>query len=275
MRWTKRGNYGTLVLSNSYIGQLVTRQLEIREVNEIMSQPRQPENPDGRTRDDIMEILLKDGPCSASDLGDRLGLSAAGVRRHLDILVAEGQAEVAPHRGPASRGRGRPAKAFALTDKGRSAFGHDYDGLATSALEALREAGGEAAVRAFAKKRIEKIVAGIAPATESEESVRETADKIVAAFSKSGYAASTSSAVGGVQLCQHHCPISHVASEFPELCEAEHRAIAELLGQHVQPLATIVDGHGICTTNIPLTPINTSLRAQRITKEGADDDTSN
>lgn len=230
-----------------------------------MALPTPAENADGCTRSDILVMLLKSGPLSASDLGERLGLSAAGVRRHLDILESEGLAEVAPTRSLAQRGRGRPAKTFVLTDLGRSQFGHDYDTLAASALEALREAGGEEAIRAFARKRIEKIVAGIAPADETEESVKETTEQIVAAFARSGYAASTSAAGGGVQLCQHHCPIAHVASEFPELCEAEHRVIAELLGQHVQSLATIVDGHGICTTNIPLTPINNLSKAQRET----------
>ncbi|WP_445227753.1 helix-turn-helix transcriptional regulator [Corynebacterium sp. H128] len=230
---------------------------------------------EGRTRSDILVTLLKHGPCSASYLGDHLGFSAAGVRRHLDNLEAEGLAMVAATRGGSTRGRGRPAKEYVLTDKGRSQFGHDYDGLAASALEALRETGGEAAVRAFARKRIESIVAGISPAGESADSVKETTEHIVDAFVKSGYAASTSNAGSGVQLCQHHCPISHVASEFPELCEAEHRAIAELLGQHIQPLATIVDGHGICTTNIPLTPINNSPKETSQHRKGVADDAGN
>ena len=56
----------------------------------------------------------------------------------------------------------------------------------------------------------------------------------------------------GVQLCQHHCPIAHVATEFPQLCEAETRAFAELLGTHVQRLATIARGDAVCTTHVPL-----------------------
>ncbi|NKW38462.1 hypothetical protein GS935_16820, partial [Rhodococcus hoagii] len=55
----------------------------------------------------------------------------------------------------------------------------------------------------------------------------------------------------GVQICQHHCPISHVAEEFPELCEAERAAFAELLGTHVQQLATIANGDCACTTHVP------------------------
>ena len=56
----------------------------------------------------------------------------------------------------------------------------------------------------------------------------------------------------GVQLCQHHCPVAHVAAEFPELCEAETRAFADLLGTHVQRLSTIARGGAACTTHVPL-----------------------
>jgi predicted ArsR family transcriptional regulator len=67
-----------------------------------------------------------------------------------------------------------------------------------------------------------------------------------------GYAAQAREAGSGVQLCQHHCPVAHVAAEFPELCEAETQAFAELLGTHVQRLATIARGDTACTTHVPL-----------------------
>src|SRR5262249_36047125 len=55
---------------------------------------------------------------------------------------------------------------------------------------------------------------------------------------------------GGDQLCQHHCPVAHVAAEFPQLCEAETEAFGRLLGTPVQRLATIAHGDGICTTHV-------------------------
>ena len=58
----------------------------------------------------------------------------------------------------------------------------------------------------------------------------------------------------GEQLCQQHCPVSHVAHEFPQLCEAETEAIGRVLGRHVQRLATIAHGDGVCTTCIPDLP---------------------
>ncbi len=68
-----------------------------------------------------------------------------------------------------------------------------------------------------------------------------------------GYAATASPAptMGGEQLCQHHCPVAHVAEQFPELCEAETAVFAQLLGTHVQRLATIAHGDGLCTTHVP------------------------
>jgi predicted ArsR family transcriptional regulator len=80
------------------------------------------------------------------------------------------------------------------------------------------------------------------------------------ALTGAGYA-STTRAVGqtgapvlGVQICQHHCPVAHVAAEFPELCEAETRAFEQVLGTYVQRLATIAHGDGVCTTHIPVRP---------------------
>jgi predicted ArsR family transcriptional regulator len=42
-----------------------------------------------------------------------------------------------------------------------------------------------------------------------------------------------------------------VAGEFPHLCEAETEMFSRLLGTHVQRLATIANGDGICTTHLP------------------------
>nr|WP_306428910.1 metalloregulator ArsR/SmtB family transcription factor [Corynebacterium sp. 76QC2CO] len=219
---------------------------------------------EGETRREIMLLILKAGQISATQLAEQLGLSATGIRRHLDVLVDEGLAELAPARR--SHGRGRPAKAFRLTASGRAQFGHEYDTLAALALETLRETAGQEAVKSFALKRVERILQGIAaPSARDEASIRETAAAVVEAFSNHGYAATVTQAGKGVQICQHHCPIAEVAQEFPELCEAEHQVIAELLGHHVQPLASIADGHNICTTNIPITPIHTH-------KKGAVDD---
>ena len=70
------------------------------------------------------------------------------------------------------------------------------------------------------------------------------------ALTSEGYAASAHKVGSGGQLCQHHCPVAHVAARFPQLCEAETAAFARLLGVPVQRLATIAHGDGVCTTHV-------------------------
>lgn len=213
---------------------------------------------DGDTRRRISLYLLRHGATSAADIAEEFDFSTAGVRRHLDNIVAEGLAEAIE--APRSGQRGRPAKLFRLTDEGRAQFGHDYDTLALLALQALKDAGGEKAVEEFASKRIAEVLSGLPSSAEmqSDSDVVERAEAIAKALTDRGYAATVGHAAGGIQICRHHCPIQDVAHEFPELCAAEHRVVAELLGQHTQPLATIADGNGICTTHIPLTTVHPS-----------------
>src|SRR5215471_20495792 len=206
------------------------------------------------TRAQIARLILENGPVSAAALSTRLGLTPAAVRRHLDGLLAGGMIEVRSARRPASRGRGRPAKLFVITDAGRSAFEHAYDDLATSALRFLAEVAGPGAVAEFARRQVaelERRYRQVMEAAAPDDKVKALAE----ALSADGYAASATSAPtrgagGGEQLCQHHCPVAHVAAEFPQLCEAETEAFARLLGTPVQRLATIAHGDGICTTHV-------------------------
>jgi predicted ArsR family transcriptional regulator len=208
---------------------------------------------EGHTRGAVVKLLLEQGPITATEIGSQLGLSAAGVRRHLDVLIDAGEARATRAAAWQQKGRGRPAKQFQLTAAGRSRLGHSYDDLAGAAMRQLREIGGEAAITEFARRRVQTIVADIDPATGHDvDEVEQTADAIADAFTTAGFAATTRPVGNGVQICQHHCPVAHVASEFPELCEAETQAFAELLGTHVQRLATIANGDCACTTHVPL-----------------------
>ena len=204
------------------------------------------------TRARIARLILENGPVSAAALSTRLGLTPAAVRRHLDGLLAGGMIEVRSARRPASRGRGRPAKLFVITDAGRSAFEHAYDDLATSALRFLAEVAGQDAVAQFARRQVADLERRYRPVMASADPGAKV-QALAEALSADGYAASATgvpAAGSGEQLCQHHCPVAHVAAEFPQLCEAETEAFGRLLGTPVQRLATIAHGDGICTTHV-------------------------
>jgi predicted ArsR family transcriptional regulator len=206
---------------------------------------------DASTRQRVVSSILEHGPSTAAELAERLGLTPTATRRHLDMLLAVGHVEAREQRIYGARGRGRPAKDFVLTDAGRSVFYTAYDDLATEALEFLASMAGPDAVTRFAEarmarseKRYEERIASAAPDSTP-------AQALAAALSEDGYVASTLPSAIGEQLCQHHCPVAHVAERFPQICEVETAAFSRVLGVHVQRLATIAHGDGVCTTHVP------------------------
>ncbi|MDQ7994123.1 MAG: ArsR family transcriptional regulator [Propionicimonas sp.] len=209
--------------------------------------PAQVES-DASTRSRVSRSILQYGPSTANDLAKRLNLTPAAVRRHLAVLISLGHLSSREQRVYGPRGRGRPARVFALTDSGRGEFYQAYDDLAIRALGYLQQVAGEEAVNEFAKQ----VVAGVETRFHAIEGEYETpAEALVEALTAKGFVASLQPVRSGVQLCQYHCPVAHVAAEFPELCEAETRAFAQMLDSHVQRLATIAHGDGVCTTHVP------------------------
>lgn len=216
-----------------------------------------PADSEDRTRDRVCRRVLEDGPVSAAELARAMGVTPAAVRRHLDVLAEQGLVAVRDVPSRAQRGRGRPARLYVLTDAGHAAMSTGYDALAAQALRYLAAVAGPDAVRRFAAERIADLETRYRPVVEAAgPDPRARAEALAAALSGDGYAASTR-AIGppgasiGTQLCQGHCPVQHVAREFPELCEAETDTFSRLLGVHVQRLATLAHGEHVCTTHVP------------------------
>ncbi len=205
------------------------------------------------TRERLLSLLLSLGPSTTTVLADRLQVSPAAVRRHLDVLVADGTVTAREDRRPVLRGRGRPARRYALTDAGHAAGPSAYDDLALGALRFLAQQSG--GVEAFAQARAAEMQDRYA---DRLDGAPDRTAALAEALAEDGYAATVTPHGAGVQLCQHHCPVQHVAAEFPQLCEAETAALGRLLDVHVQRLATIAHGDGVCTTFVPLSTTSSS-----------------
>jgi predicted ArsR family transcriptional regulator len=210
---------------------------------------------ESRTRSRVLHMVSAEGPITAAELGRHLELTPAAVRRHLDALVEQGTVvEHEPTGG--KRGRGRPARAYVVSEAGHGSLEADYDSLAVEVLRYLSEHGGPQAVADFARSRVgaleTRYAAELAAAGDDPAARAET---LVDLLSQDGFAASARpvgvGSLSGVQLCQGHCPVQHAAEQFPAFCEAETDAFSRLLGVHVQRLATLAGGHHVCTTFIP------------------------
>ncbi len=226
-----------------------------------------------RTRARVLSVVSEHGPVTAAEVGRRLGLTAAAVRRHLDALAEQGGVVEHDASGGRTRGRGRPARAFVVSDAGHQSLPADYDALATQALHYLQDAVGPDAVADFARARVaglETRYAGLLAAAGTDPAAR--AGALVTALTADGFAASArpvgAGGLAGVQLCQGHCPVQRVAEEFPALCDAETDAFSRLLGVHVQRLATLAAGHHVCTTFIPTPQVRSFDAAPPVPSRG-------
>lgn len=219
-------------------------------------------------RDRLARELLKLGPITASDLADSLGISAVAVRKHLDDMSEKSLVkshEIAPF-GPAKpKGRGRPARVYSLTSEGRDFFENQYQSLAQEAVTYLATTFGDKAVKDFALSRANEMLKKYSLILNKAKDVTEKVEILSSALSIDGFAATTDKGSGPthtIQLCQHNCPIAHVAEQHPEFCDAELDAFSQLLGVNVTRLSTIANGRNICTSLVSTLPKSAVTSAQ-------------
>ena len=137
----------------------------------------------------------------------------------------------------------------------------DYADAATSALHFLAEHAGVDAVGEFAREYAAQLEARYAAQLEAaDEDISTRAQALATALSADGFAASirpveAGMPSAGLQLRQGHCPVQHIAAQFPAFCHAETDAFSRLLGVDVQRLATLAQGEHACTTFIPVSDV--------------------
>ncbi|MDR0416344.1 MAG: transcriptional regulator, partial [Propionibacteriaceae bacterium] len=110
--------------------------------------------------------------------------------------------------------------------------------------------GGEQAVQDFAARKFDAIADGCRELGTAQPDLSRL-QALSESLRRLGFMADLAPLDSGQQLRQHHCPYAAVAARFPEFCQAETAAFARLLDTHVQRLATIAHGDGVCTTHIP------------------------
>ncbi len=186
---------------------------------------------ESRTRDRVLRVVSQEGPVSITALVDRLGLTETAVRRQVDALHAEGLVESREATGP--RRRGRPAKSWVLTERGHRALVSDYDHLAGDALRFLSDTVGTDAVHQFAEHRVASLEQRYADRIDAAgDDTAARAAALVDALNADGYAASArpvgaagAGQLTGIQLCQGHCPVQHVADRVPPVLRGRDRGV--------------------------------------------------
>lgn len=217
-----------------------------------VSRPAEAAPDEESTRERVLSLIINDGPISAAALAAVMGLTAAGVRRHFTYLEENGQIEVFTDARPAGA-RGRPSRKYVATSHAHGQEFGAYSEIAVEVLEYLEQVVGPDAVEDYATKRFSAAAQRYKPFITASDPAQRV-EQLAQQLSKDGFAASVRPVEGipMIQLCQGQCPVQHVATQFPQLCDAEAKVFSELLGVHTQRLVTLAGGGHVCTTNVPV-----------------------
>jgi DeoR family suf operon transcriptional repressor len=192
---------------------------------------------------------LKRSRClTARELAVRLGVSLNAARHHLKELEVEGLISYQREH----RGVGAPVFAYRLTPAGEELFPRRYCEALTAMLGAVVEREGRGAAVTLLESyfhllagRIQDKLKGVPPA--------QRLGVVARALSEEGYMAEAVPGDGTAVLTEHNCAIPAVAEQFPEICDAEARFLADVLSAEVERTEHILSGCPACEYRVRFT----------------------
>ncbi|MSQ41602.1 MAG: ArsR family transcriptional regulator [Dehalococcoidia bacterium] len=203
-----------------------------------------------RTRDQIVGLLNEQGNASVSELARAVGVSEGPIRRHLDIMAAEGLVMTQLQRQP----RGRPATRYSLSEAGeeRSASAN-YSRLLDRLFPALQRLPQEAVSGRSGPDLLERLFEQLAQDVASEYAPRvrgaglgERVAEVTDALRGEGILDEARDEGSVFRLRNMGCPYRSAAEGTHVACDADRRAIELLLDAPVKQVTTIAGGAACC-----------------------------
>ena len=200
-------------------------------------------------RGKILIELKRSYRLTARELADRINLSLNAVRHHLKDLEASSLIQYERQH----RGVGAPAFAYTLTVSGDAIFPRRYEATLTQLLDhVVAREGREAAVAVLEARYsalTQRLQAELADAPPAERMAA-----VARLLTEEGYMAEGTASAQGGTLIEHNCAIQAVAERFPEICAAEARFLAAVLGAEVIRQEHILSGCSACEYRVRFTP---------------------
>jgi len=199
------------------------------------------------TRGEIVELLRRQGEMTIHELTEHVEVAPAALRRHLDILAAEGMVEYRAVR----QATGRPHYAFSLTDRAREQLATGYPRLMERMIEEaaalpLRSGDGAGVLDTIFAGISDRIVADHQPQVHGQ-TIQDRVDSVTVALREEGILEGWSKQPDGIHLYNGNCPYGSAArASSGRCCDSERRAIALLLDTDVEQVGRIAEGRPVC-----------------------------
>lgn len=197
----------------------------------------------------ILFHLKMRGEKTAAELGRALGTSGEAARQQLVRLAEDGLVESWSQ----SRGVGRPAQYWKLTEPGQTRFPDTHAALTVELLGILGDTFGPEALSRVIDAREDRTKTLYRNAMTDAASLGERVARLADLRSAEGYmAAWEPDGEGGYMLYENHCPICAAATACQNFCRAELAVFRDVLGSDAKVERTdhIVMGARRCAYRI-------------------------
>ena len=201
------------------------------------------------TRRAILDALKRHGQLRAEDLAEHTGITASGIRQHLQTLQNDGLIGHLEKRD----GRGRPKFAYRLTDAADALYPRTYSELTNELLDYVQDDDPALLERIFERRR-ERRLQRAKSRLEGLRSLDAKVQELVRILDEDGYLADREAIPGGWRITEHNCAILGVALKYGQACGSELEFIrAALPGTSIERVAHMVAGAHVCAYEIKAT----------------------
>lgn len=189
----------------------------------------------------ILVQLKRSEVLTTKELANLVGASLNAVRHHLRELEEQGLVDYKRQH----RGVGAPAFAYRLTAAGEELFPKRYEATLTSLLDHMVQRDGYTGTVARLESRYDALAAQLREQLANAP-LHERLAAVTRLLTSEGYMAEATVSGDTATLTEHNCAIRLVAERFPEICAAEARFLAAVLGGAVQRERHILSGCHAC-----------------------------
>ncbi|MDP9238619.1 MAG: ArsR family transcriptional regulator [Chloroflexota bacterium] len=198
------------------------------------------------TRELMRDVLAARGEATVADITAELRLNAANIRRHLEVMRAEGLVDVRIQRHDI----GRPSYVYRLTERAEELSAH-YPRLVDRMFRGIASLPAEQAAdgQQFMAQVFDRVAEDIAGTYRTKVTGTTVAARVAetsAALKDEGIVDHWRKDDDGFHLMNTACPYRKAAESSDAPCHADHRVVEMLVGAPVDQVSRMVDGKPMC-----------------------------
>jgi predicted ArsR family transcriptional regulator len=189
----------------------------------------------------MRDVLAARGEATVADISLDLGLNQANIRRHLEVMRAEGLVDITMRRHEI----GRPSYVYKLTERAEEMSAH-YPRLVNRMVRRLASQPGSGPLLSQLFDGVAEDVTVAHRQQVTGATLRERVAETSSALKDEGIVDHWRKDEDGFHLMNTSCPYRKAAEASDAPCHADHKVVESLIGMPVEQVSRIVDGSHMC-----------------------------